>query len=126
MVAAIQNLPPQCGRPRFDRWVGKIPWRKAWQPIPVFLPGESPGTEEPGGLQSMGVTKSKTRPSDQKTHRENINEALLQALQNALSPGQHQVTGPGLIPGPPGHAGSLGTSHCDPTPSLRGRYSGSF
>ena len=30
------------------------PWRKAWQPTPVFLPGESPWTEEPGGLQSMG------------------------------------------------------------------------
>ena len=26
---------------------------KGWQPIPVFLPGESPWTEEPGGLQSM-------------------------------------------------------------------------
>ena len=32
----------------------KIPWRRAWQPTPVFLPGESPWTEEPGGLQSMG------------------------------------------------------------------------
>ena len=31
----------QCGRPRFDPWVGKIPWRKEWQPTPVFLPGES-------------------------------------------------------------------------------------
>jgi len=26
--------------------VGKIPWRRAWQPTPVFLPGESPWTEE--------------------------------------------------------------------------------
>ena len=26
-----------------DPWVGKIPWRKAWQPTPVFLPGESHG-----------------------------------------------------------------------------------
>ena len=39
----------------FDHRVGKIPWRRAWQPTPVFLPGESPWTEEPGGLQSMGV-----------------------------------------------------------------------
>ena len=38
----------------WDPWVGKIPWRRAWQPTPVFLPGESPRTEEPGGLQSMG------------------------------------------------------------------------
>ena len=25
----------------FDPWVGKIPWRREWQPTPVFLPGES-------------------------------------------------------------------------------------
>ena len=38
----------------FDPWVGKIPWRKAWQPTPVCLSGESPWTEKSGGLQSMG------------------------------------------------------------------------
>ena len=42
-------------RHRFDPWVGKIPWRRASQPTPVFLPGESPWTEEPGGLQSIGL-----------------------------------------------------------------------
>ena len=34
----------QCRRHRshgFNPWVGKIPWRRAWQPTPVFLPGES-------------------------------------------------------------------------------------
>ena len=35
-------------------WVGKILWRREWQPAPVFLPGESHGQEEPGGLQTMG------------------------------------------------------------------------
>ena len=30
--------------------LGKIPWRMAWQPTPVFLLGEPPWTEEPGGL----------------------------------------------------------------------------
>jgi len=35
----------QCGRPGCDFWIGKIPWRRAWQPIPVLLPGESPWTE---------------------------------------------------------------------------------
>ena len=47
----------QCRRHKrfgFDPWVGKIPWRKTWQPTPVFWPGESPWTEEPGRLQSMG------------------------------------------------------------------------
>ena len=37
-----------------DPWVRKIPCRKAWPPIPVFLPGEAAWTEEPGGLQSVG------------------------------------------------------------------------
>ena len=35
----------------YDPWVGKIPWRRKWQPAPVFLPGESYG-QEPGGLYS--------------------------------------------------------------------------
>ena len=41
-------------RSRLDPWVGKIPWRRAWQPIPVFLPGESPWLEEPGWLKFIG------------------------------------------------------------------------
>ena len=34
---------PQCGRPRLDSWARKIPWRRKWQPTPVFLPGEFHG-----------------------------------------------------------------------------------
>ena len=49
----VKNLPAS-GRPGFDPWVGKLLWRRAWWPTPVFLPGESPWTEEPGGLQYMG------------------------------------------------------------------------
>ena len=41
---------PQCRRPGVNPWVGKFPWRRAWQPTPVFLPGESPWTEVPCGL----------------------------------------------------------------------------
>ena len=47
----------QCRRRKrrgFDPWVLKIPWRRAWQPTPVFLPGEFPWTEEPGRLQLTG------------------------------------------------------------------------
>ena len=33
----------QCRRLQFDPWVGKIPWRRKWQPTPVFLPWESQG-----------------------------------------------------------------------------------
>ena len=54
LVAQIVKYLPQCRRPGFSLWVGKIPWRKSWQPAPVFWPGESPWTEQPGGLQFMG------------------------------------------------------------------------
>ena len=30
----------RCKRLEFDPWVGKIPWRRAWQPTLVFLPGD--------------------------------------------------------------------------------------
>ena len=39
-----------CRRCRFDPWVRKIPWRRKWQPTPVFPPGKSHGQ---WSLQSM-------------------------------------------------------------------------
>ena len=42
----VKNLRANAGDIRdvgFHTWVGKIPWRRAWQPTPVFLPGESHG-----------------------------------------------------------------------------------
>ena len=44
----------QCRRPRFDPWVGKIPWRTKWQPTPVFLPGESHGQRSLAGYSPWG------------------------------------------------------------------------
>ena len=49
----IKNLPAM-QEPGFNPWVGKIPWRRAWQPTPVFLAEEFPWTDESGRLQSMG------------------------------------------------------------------------
>jgi len=40
-----------------DLWVGRIPWKRAWQRIPVFLPGEYSWIEEPQRLQSMGLQR---------------------------------------------------------------------
>ena len=62
-----KKLACQCRRHKrleFNPWVGKIPWRRAWQPTPVVLPRESPWTEEPGGLQSMGLQRVKHNWSD--------------------------------------------------------------
>ena len=38
----------QCRRTEFDPWIGKIPWRREWQPTPVFPP------EEFHGQRSLG------------------------------------------------------------------------
>ena len=57
-VAQMVKNRLQCGRPRFYHWVAKIPWRRAWQPPPEFLPEESPWTEEPGGLYPWGHKES--------------------------------------------------------------------
>ena len=43
-------------RRRFDPWVGKIAWRRAWLSTPVFLPGILQ-TEEPSRLQSIGLQR---------------------------------------------------------------------
>ena len=51
MAQMAKSLPVVRG-PGFDPWIGKIPWRRKWQPTPVFLPGTH--RQEPGGLQSMG------------------------------------------------------------------------
>ena len=46
----VKNLPAM-REMWFEPWIGKSPWRRrVWQPTPVFLPGESPWTEDPGGL----------------------------------------------------------------------------
>ena len=44
----------QCKRCEFDPWVRKIPWRRKWQPTPVFLPGESHGQSGLAGYNPQG------------------------------------------------------------------------
>ena len=55
-----QSVCIQCGRPGFDPWVGKIPWRRKWQSTPVFLPGESHGRRSLVGYSPWGRKESDT------------------------------------------------------------------
>ena len=48
----------RCKRHGFDPWVGKIPWRRAWQPTPVFLPGESHEQRNLRGYSPWGCKES--------------------------------------------------------------------
>ena len=45
------------GTPRFDPWLGKIAWRRAWQPTPVFLPRECHGQRSLVGYHPWGCKR---------------------------------------------------------------------
>ena len=51
-------------RQEFDPWVGKIPWSRKWQPIPVFLPGKSHGLRSLTGYSPRGCKVFQTWLSD--------------------------------------------------------------
>ena len=42
------------GGPGFDAWVGKVHWKRKWQPAPVLLPGKSHGWRSPVSYSSWG------------------------------------------------------------------------
>ena len=55
----------KCRRPWFNACVRKIPWRREWQPTPVFLPGEFHGQKSlvgysPWGCKELGMTEQQT------------------------------------------------------------------
>ena len=56
LVLVVKNPPANAGdmRLRFAPWVEKIPWKRAWQPTPVFLPGESHGQWSLVGYSPQG------------------------------------------------------------------------
>ena len=54
LVAQTVKSLLQCGRPGFDPWVGKIPWRRKWQPTQVFLPGKSHEQRSLAGYSPWG------------------------------------------------------------------------
>ena len=62
--AVVKNAPANAGDvdsiPGFDPWGGKIPWRRAWQPTPVCLPGESHGQRSLAGYSPWGRRESDT------------------------------------------------------------------
>jgi len=60
-VVKVKKLLANAGRYKrhgFSPWVTKMPWRKAWQATPVFLPGESHGQRRLAGCSPQGCTES--------------------------------------------------------------------
>ena len=65
MELVVKNLPANAGdvkRHGFDPWVGKIPWKRACQPTPMFLPGESLELSlvgySPQSCKELGLTEA--------------------------------------------------------------------
>ena len=61
---AVKNLPANAGD-GFDPWVRKIPWRRKWQPTPVFLPKKS---HAQGNLMGYSPKGSKELDTTEQTH----------------------------------------------------------
>ena len=58
VALVVKNwLPVQDKILGFDPWVGKIPWRQAWQPTLVLLPGESHGQRSLKGYSPWSHTE---------------------------------------------------------------------
>ena len=56
----VKNPPINATDLGLDPWVGKISWRREWQPTPVFLPGKSHGQRSMVGCSPWGCKKSQT------------------------------------------------------------------
>ena len=70
VVLVVKNVPANAGDMRhgFSPWIGKVPRRKAWEPTPVFLPGESHGQRSLVGCSSQGHKQSDTTETTKHTH----------------------------------------------------------
>ena len=66
VALVVRNLPASAGdikRHEFNPWVRKNPWRRAWQPIPILLPGDSHGQRSlagysPQSRKELDITES--------------------------------------------------------------------
>ena len=74
LVAQLVKNPPECGRPGFHPWIGKISWRRKRLPTPVFWAGEFVD------YAVHGVTKSWTRLSDFHFHLSSTKKASLSSF----------------------------------------------
>ena len=97
---SLQRIRLQSRRPRFCPWVGKISWKRKWQPTPVLLPGEvheqrSLAGYSPWGHKESDMTEQLTLtmsfPAFNTTScRQSYNTALLPWLTSSLNPPHSQ------------------------------------
>ena len=81
--ASVVKSAWQCRRWRSHSWVRKIPWRRAWQPTPVFLPGKFQGQRSLVGYTPWSLRELYTaeRP---RTHKLNENKSVIRLSEVIL------------------------------------------
>ena len=90
MALVVKNPPAIAGdmRHQFNPWVGKIPWRRAWQPTPVFLVGKSHGQRRGvwwatvhGVAKDLDTTKVTEHEHEQPLQKERTMSPLFHIFQ---------------------------------------------
>ena len=85
----VKRQPANARRRRFDPWVGKIPWRRRWQPTPGFLPGESHEQRSlvdyaPWGQKESDTTEQLNNNNDRVTHTHTHTRAVSYKTSSGL------------------------------------------
>ena len=78
----VKNPPIHVGE--FNPWVRKIPWRRKWQPIPVFLPGKSHG--------------QRSLAASMRSLRIGLNSATKQQKYKTINLSKHMIQNMDLLP----------------------------
>ena len=70
MAEMVKKPPANAGDTSLIPGLGRFPWRRKWQPTPVFLPGESHGQRSLVGYSLWGYEESDTTEQVTHTHRQ--------------------------------------------------------
>ena len=97
VLLEVKNPPANAGDRRhgFSPGIGKIPWRRAWQPTPVFLPGESLGQRSLVGYSPFGRKQSDMTERLSKQAGSSLGQGLTGVGHFQPSPGELPTLGGG-------------------------------
>ena len=104
--ASVKESACQCRRRGFHPWVRKIPWKRTWQPTPVFLLEEFHGQRSLAGYSSRGCKESDT--SEWLTNRPEMSKYLIEVVL--------------VVKNPPANAGNTWQYSCLQNPMDKGAW----
>ena len=85
----------QCRRLGLEPWLRKSPWRRKWQPIPVFLPGKSHGQRSPADNNPRGRKRIR---HNLVTKQQHLPPSWKERVSVCLCPSQLKITDSSAVP----------------------------